>query len=306
MTATEPLRGVIAPILTPFNDDLRVAADLYVANARRCLDDGCIGLAPFGTTGEALSVGFEERMSMLEALVAAGIPAGRLIPGTGLSNLPDTVQLTRHAVGLGCAGAMVLPPFYFKDVPEDGLYAHFARLIEAVGDTRLRIYLYHIPQVSGVGLPVTLVERLHRDFAGIVVGIKDSSGVWENTKALLGIEGLIVYPGSELPLIEALDLGAPGCISATANINAAAIAELIRLHRSGEKAAAAELHEKVKRFRLTVQGYAPIPAMKRLLALATGDVRWANTRPPLLPTSVAEGEALARQLAGELGFRLAA
>lgn len=301
-----PLRGVIAPILTPFADDLTIANDLFVANAKRCLDDGCVGLAPFGTTGEALSVGIDERMAALEALVAAGIPAGRLIPGTGLTNLPDTIRLTRHAVALGCKGAMVLPPFYFKGVPDDGLYAHFARLIEGVGDSRLRVYLYHIPQVSGVGLPVSLVRRLHADFPDVVVGIKDSSGVWENTRALLGIEGLIVYPGAELPLIEAMELGAPGCISATANLNAAGIAEVIRLWYAGEREAAARLHQEVKKFRLIVQDYAPIPAQKRLLALATGDGRWANTRPPLLPMDEGRGHELAARLEGELAFRLAA
>jgi 4-hydroxy-tetrahydrodipicolinate synthase len=302
----KPLRGVIAPTLTPFEDDLSIAEDLYISHAKRCLADGCVGLAPFGTTSEALSVGIEERMGMLEKLVASGVPAAKLIPGTGLTNLPDTIRLTRHAVELGCAGAMTLPPFYFKNVADDGLYDYFRRLVEGVADERLRIYLYHIPQVSGVGIPVPLVARLHRDFPGVIVGIKDSSAVWENTSGLLAIKGLVVYPGSELPLIECLGLGSMGVISATANINAAGIAEVIRLWDAGDKAGAAAKHETVKKFRLAVQGYAPIPVMKRMMALATGDARWANTRPPLLPASVAEGKALAGQLAGDFGFRLAA
>jgi 4-hydroxy-tetrahydrodipicolinate synthase len=306
MTALKPLRGVIAPTLTPFNDDLTIAEDLYIAHAKRCLADGCVGLAPFGTTSEALSVGMDERMDMLEKLAASGIAPAQMIPGTGLTSLPDTIRLTRHAVELGCGGAMTLPPFYFKNVADDGLYDYFRRLIDGVADDRLNIYLYHIPQVSGVGLPVPLVRRLHEDFPDTIVGIKDSSGDWANTSALLGIEGLIVYPGSELPLMEALELGATGSISATANINAAGIAEVIRLFDTGNKAAAAKHHETVKKFRLTVQGYAPIPVMKRLLALASGDGRWANTRPPLLPASIEEGQALADQLSGDFGFRLAA
>jgi len=306
MTDSLPLRGVIAPTLTPFNDDLSIAEDLYISHAKRCLADGCVGLAPFGTTSEALSVGMDERMDMLEKLIASGVAADKLIPGTGLTNLPDTIRLTRHAVSLGCAGTLTLPPFYFKDVPDQGLYDHFRRLIEGVADDRLRMYLYHIPQVSGVGIPVPLVRRLHEDFPGTIVGVKDSSGVWENTAGLLGIEGLIVYPGSELPLIEALELGARGVISATANINAGGIAKVIKTFDGGDKAAAAKLHETVKKFRLTVQGYAPIPAQKRMLALASRDARWANVRPPLLPMSVADGQALADILAGEFGFRLAA
>ena len=306
MTAFQPLRGVIAPTLTPFNDDLTIAEDLYLAHARRCLADGCVALAPFGTTSEAQSVGIEERMEMLEALAAAGIAPSKLIPGTGLTSLPDTLRLTRHAVGLGCAGVLVLPPFYYKDVPDDGLHDYYRRLIDGVGDERLRIYLYHIPQVAGVGLPVALVRRLHADFPNTIVGIKDSSGDWENTAALLGIDGLVVYPGSELPLMAALELGAMGSISATANINAAGIAEVIRLFDSGDRTAAAARHETVRKFRLTVQGYAPIPVMKRMMALASGDRRWANTRPPLLAASVEEGRALAEVLAGEFDFRLAA
>jgi 4-hydroxy-tetrahydrodipicolinate synthase len=306
MTAFKPLRGVISPTLTPFNDDLTIAEDLYIAHAKRCLADGCVGLAPFGTTSEALSVGMGERMDMLEKLAASGIAPAQMIPGTGLTSLPDTIRLTRHAVELGCAGAMTLPPFYFKNVADDGLYDYFRRLIDGVADDRLQIYLYHIPQVSGVGIPVPLVRRLRQDFPDTIVGIKDSTGDWANTSALLGIEGLRVYPGSELPLMEALDMGATGSISATANINAAGIAEVIRLYDSGDKAAAARHHETVKKFRLTVQGYAPIPVMKRMMAIASGDGRWANTRPPLLPASVEEGEALAGQLLNEFSFRLAA
>ena len=306
MTISKPLRGVISPTLTPFNDDLTIAEDLYISHAKRCLADGCVGLAPFGTTSEALSVGIDERMDMLEKLVASGIAASKLIPGTGLTNLPDTIRLTRHAVELGCAGAMTLPPFYFKNVADDGLYDYFRRLIDGVADDRLQIYLYHIPNVAGVGIPVPLVRRLHQDFPATIVGIKDSTGDWANTSALLGIEGLRVYPGSELPLIEALEMGATGSISATANINAAGIAETIRLFDTGDTAAAAKHHETVKKFRLTVQGYAPIPVMKRMMALASGDRRWANTRPPLLPASVEEATALATQLGSEFGFRLAA
>ena len=124
MTFDAP-RGVVAPILTPFNDDLTIATDLYVELARRLFDDGCAGLAPFGTTGEALSVGIDERIAMLDKLVGAGVDPAKMIPGTGLTNLPDTVKLTRHAVDAGCAGAMVLPPFYFKNVADEGLYTYF-------------------------------------------------------------------------------------------------------------------------------------------------------------------------------------
>ena len=184
-------------------------------------------------------------------MIDRGVDPKRLIPGTGLTNLIDTARLTRHAVDRGCAGAMVLPPFYIKDVTDDGLFAYYARLIERVGSDDLRIYLYHIPPVAHVGLSIELVQRLHSAFPAQIVGIKDSSGDWANTRRLLTeVPGLIVYPGSELPLFEALALGAAGCITATANINATQIAKAIELQRSGREAEAKQQHESVKKFRL--------------------------------------------------------
>ena len=288
-------RGVIAPILTPFNDDQSVATDLYVAHAKWLFEQGCAGIAPFGTTGEALSVGIDERIAAIRALIDGGIDPARMIPGTGLSNVVDTARLSRACLDMACAAVMTLPPFYYKGVTEDGLYEYFRQLIATIGSDA-RIYLYHIPPIAIVGLPPALAARLHRDFPEQIVGIKDSSNDWENTRALLEIDGLTVYPGSELPLIDALELGAPGCITATANVNAGDIVRVIELYDQGDMTAARELHETVKRFRLSLQEYAPIPAQKRLLAMATGDPRWANVRPPLTAMSDTQGRELAERL----------
>jgi 4-hydroxy-tetrahydrodipicolinate synthase len=290
-------RGVIAPILTPFDDDLTIAQDLFIAHAERMLSEGCAAIAPFGTTGEALSVGIDERIQALGVLVDAGIDPRRMIPGTGLSNVADTARLSRACLDLGCAAVMTLPPFYYKNVAEDGLFRYFEMLITAIGpDTRL--YLYHIPPVAIVGIPPALAARLHGAFPDNVVGIKDSSGDWDNTRALLAIDGLVVYPGSELPLIDALHLGAPGCITATANVNAASIVEIVRLYDQGDAAAAREHHGEVRRVRLLIQEHAPIPAQKRLLAIETGDMRWANVRPPLTAMPPETGTRLRSALAG--------
>ncbi|HSG66370.1 MAG TPA: dihydrodipicolinate synthase family protein, partial [Gammaproteobacteria bacterium] len=298
-----PIRGVLVPLLTPFNDDMTVATDLYVAHAWRLLDQGCAGLVPFGTTGEALSVGIDERIAAVQALVDAGIDPALMIPGTGLSNVTDTARLSRACLDMGCSGVMTLPPFYYKGVGEEGLYRHFVQVIEAIGDGA-RIFLYHIPPIAIVGIPVTLAARLHAEFPGQVVGIKDSSGDWDNTRALLGIDGLIVYPGSELPLVEALELGAPGCISATANLNGAAIANLITAYFDGDTDRVHDLQQGVRQFRLRLQDSAPIPAQKRLLALATGDARWANVRPPFLAMPEADGRDLLDTLRREFGFEV--
>ena len=291
----EALRGVIAPILTPFNDDLSIAADLFVDHAHRLFGQGCVAIAPFGTTGEALSVGIDERMAAIRALVDAGIDPARMIPGTGLTSIADTAKLSRACLDMGCAAVMTLPPFYFKGVSEDGLYDYFAALINTIGDDA-RLYLYHIPPIAIVGIPPALVRRLREDFPRQIIGIKDSSGEWHNTKALLEIDGLVVYPGSELPLLEALALGAPGCISATANLNAADIAAVVAAYDEGKLEKARSIHDEVRKFRLTVQEYAPIPAQKRLLAMTSGDERWANVRPPLVAMSLETGRELAALL----------
>ena len=290
-------RGVIAPLLTPFNDDGSLALDLYGAHAHWLFEQGCAGIAPFGTTGEALSVGIDERIAAIASLVDAGIDPAKMIPGTGLSNIADTTRLSRECLDLGCAAVMTLPPFYYKAVSEDGLYAYFAKLVASIGDDA-RIFLYHIPQIAMIGIPPALVRRLRADFPGQIIGIKDSSGDWQNTETLLGIDGLIVYPGSELPLLDALPLGAPGCISATANLNAAAIARVIALYDAGDIEAARELHEEVQQFRLTIEPCGPIPAQKRLLAIATDDDRWANVRPPLTAMPAETGRELAAGLPG--------
>ena len=272
-------RGLTAPLLTPFEDDGTVSHGRYVEHAQRLLDGGCVALVPFGTTGEALSVGIHERTTALEALVEGGIDASVLLPGTGLSNVPDTVHLTRHAVGTGCAAVLVLPPFYVKDPSDQGLVDHLEALVDGVADDRLRIVLYHIPQVAGVGWPVDVVRRLHDAHPDTVVGIKDSSGDWGTTAAFFGIDGLAVWPGSEAWLLDGLGEGGPGCISATANVNAPAISEVVALHLAGRHDVAAVALGEAREWRAGL-GEPLVPAMKRLLAQRLDDPTWANVRPP--------------------------
>ena len=296
------IKGLIAPVLTQFDNDMSVDQGLYNALASRLLEQGCSGLAPFGTTGEALSVSTQERMNALESLVKTGIDASVIIPGTGLCNLPETITLSQHAIELGCKGVMTLPPFYFKGVPDGGLFSYYEQLIAEINHPDLKIYLYHIPQVSGVGLSIELVSRLRKAYPDVIVGIKDSSGVWDNTKDLLNIDGLIVYPGAELPVIDAIRLGAPGCISATANLNPTDIARVIALCHSGKWEEAEALHETVKKVRFLFQDYAPIPAQKALMARITKDDKWHNLRAPLKPISTEKANELASILTNDFGF----
>ena len=291
---TNAPRGVVAPNFTPFDDRGAIDIGRFVDHALALLDEGCVALAPFGTTGEGPSLGVDERLDALSHLIAAGVDPSNLIPATALPSLPETARLSRACVDLGCAGVMTLPPYYYKNVSEDGLYEYFARLVAAIGADDLKLYLYHIPQVAGVGLPVSLVERLFAGFAE-VVGIKDSSGDWSNTEALLGIEGLIVYPSAESALDKALPLGAPGCITASANLVAGPIAELIRAWDE-DRAKAAKLQPAVTASRLAIQQHPLIEGQKQVKALATGDAAWANVRPPLTAYDPAKAEALGREL----------
>ncbi len=170
------LRGVFAPTLTPVDEDLQIDTARWIEFSHALLDNGCNGLCPFGTTSEANSFSVEERIDALEQLVDSGVDAAKLMPGTGCSALTDTVRLTAHAAGLGCGGVLMLPPFYYKGVSDEGIYRNVAEVIERVGDERLHIYLYHIPPQAVVGYSLDLIERLIADFPGTVVGIKDSSG----------------------------------------------------------------------------------------------------------------------------------
>lgn len=296
------IKGLISPILSPFDDSLNFNQEMYNELAKDLLSTGCSGLAPFGTTGEALSVSNDERMQALENLIKSGVSPDKLIPGTGLCNFPDTVKISRHAVELGCKGVMTLPAFYFKDVTDEGLFQYYEKLIDEINHPNLKIYLYHIPQVSGVGLSIPLVKKLRSAYPEIIVGIKDSSGVWENTEQLLSIDGLIVYPGAELPVIDAIKLGGPGCISATANFNPTNIAKVIELSHDGKWDQAEEVHKDVKEVRYLFQDYSAIPAQKAMLAIKYKDERWKNIRPPLVQISDQRSSELAEKLRNH-GFK---
>ena len=275
------LSGIIAPILTPFDGDGAVTNDLWVSHAKWVLDQGAHFLSPFGTTGEALSLSLSERMAGLEALVEAGIPADRLMPGTGLPSLVDTADLTRHAVALGVTAVMVLPSFFYADASEDGHFRYFEALVDAVVDRGLKICLYNIPQNSGVEVTPSLAARLNKAFPKVFVAYKDSCGDWDHTQQVIAAApALAMFPGSESFLTQGLANGCAGCISATVNVNAAAIRAVFDATFTG--ADVTEMDRGIKGFRAQVQDAGLIRAMKAMLAVRSGDDRWLNLRPPLL------------------------
>jgi 4-hydroxy-tetrahydrodipicolinate synthase len=296
------LRGVLAPVVTPFTRDLRPDPERFIAHCRWLLGQNS-GLAVFGTNSEANSLAVDERIELLEALLSAGLDPTRMMPGTGCCALTDSMRLTAHAVKAGCAGVLMLPPFYYKDVTDDGLYRHFAEVIERVGDTRLRIYLYHIPPVAVVGITPTLVERLLKRYPHAIAGMKDSSGDWSNTKTMLdafAASGFDVFPGSESFLLAGMRHGAVGCISATANVNPAAID---RLYREWRGADADQQQEALNVVRKTVGQYVMIPGLKQVIAHFANDPEWVTVRPPLTELTAAQAKQVIEGLHG-LGFNM--
>jgi len=293
-------RGVLVPVLTPFKADLSPDADKFVALCRGILDQGAAGLAVFGTTSEANSMSAEERRGLLEILIGSGIPGERLMPGTGACALSEAIATTRHAVDLGCAGVLMLPPFYYKGMSEDGLYAFFDKVIQGVGSDALDLYLYHIPPVAQVGFSLDLVARLHGDYPSTVVGLKDSSGDWDNTAALLkACPDMAIFPGSEVFLLDALRAGGAGCITATANMNVPMIADS---YTRWQEDGADDRQAAITAIRQCIQGTAPmVPLMKAYLAMKSGDADWANVRPPMDPVAPEVAAKLDADLA-ELGF----
>jgi len=289
------LRGVLAPVVTPFTTTLAVDTERLVRQCRWLVAQD-VGLAVFGTNSEGNSLSVREKRELIDALVDAGLPATRMMPGTGACALPDTVELTRHAVARGCAGVLMLPPFYYKGVSDDGLFASFAEVIERVGDAGLRIYLYHIPQVSQVSITLPLIERLLGRYPGTIAGIKDSSGDFSNTHAMLERfqpRGFDVYSGSETFLLATLRGGGAGCISATANVNPAPIARLAREWRSPE---AATQQAALDAVRAAFQQFPMIAALKEAIAQFGGGETWRTVRPPLVALAAEQRSALRTRL----------
>ena len=322
---TQRIHGVLAPVVTPFRADLSADSERFIQHCKWLVSQNC-GLALFGTNSEGNSLAAEERSDLLEALVAAGVDPARMMPGTGCCSLTDTVKLTAQAVKLGCAGVLMLPPFYYKSVSEEGLYRYFSEVVQRVGDARLKIYLYHIPPVAMVGITTELVERLLKAYPDAIAGMKDSSGDWNNTKTFLDAFSMAspsasaashfdVFVGSESFLLANMRNGGAGCISATANVNPAAIHKLYadcskpRMHTDPHQPANGELALQDLQGQLNVvrdvfgRTNNMIAALKQAIAIDRNDPAWAKVRPPLVELTLEQPKALAADLES-IGFKM--
>jgi 4-hydroxy-tetrahydrodipicolinate synthase len=283
--------GVNAAVLTAMRDDLSVDVERTAAHCHWLLANGCDHLGVMGTTGEANSLGISERLALLEGLAASGVPGLKMLPGTGTTAITDTVLLTRKAREVGCRGALLLPPFYYKNPSDDGLLAYFSEVIERVGGG-IFFYLYNFPQQSAIPFSVDFFARLLKKYPTAVKGVKDSSGSYENGKAYIDAfakDGFEVYAGDDTLLLPLLKLGGAGCITAAGNMNAAVAAKVCADWDKPAGEAAAVTLAATRKAAISVP---LIPGLKSLKARQANDPSWRNIRPPHLKLTAEQQASL--------------
>lgn len=271
--------GVNAAVLTAMRPDLSIDLDLMAAHCRWLLANGCNGLGVLGTTGEANSLGFNERIALMEGLVERGVPGRLMLPGCGVPALTDTVLMARRAGELGCRGVLVLPPFFYKNPSEDGLFAYYSEVAQRIGGA-VQIYFYHFPAQSAVPVTLPLIERLLRAHPGAFRGIKDSTGDLANTLTYVDAfakDGFEVYCGDDGALHAVLNAGGAGSISAASNVSCA---ENAKVYAGWDTPGGAEAQRTLSAMRAAVTSAALIPGLKALVARHTGVAAWENIRPP--------------------------
>ena len=282
-------KAVYSAVLTPFKKDLTIDTKLFILHCEFLLKNN-ISLAPLGTTGEANSVSISEKVDLIKTIANSDLPKEKIIIGTGNTSFVDAALLTKTAVDNKIYSVLLLPPFYYKNVSDEGVYQYYKEIINTVKSTNLRIFLYNIPQVSGVTISIDLVNRLKKEFSDTITGIKDSSGNFENTKKYKEIKNFIVYPGSEKFLYDGLHIGCSGCISATTNVNV----EAAKLINSFDKSEGESINKKIKAVRDVFEKYPVIPALKA--TKIKEDSNWSNIRPPLVALTEQQRSNLAKDL----------
>lgn len=292
-------RGIYAATITPFYANGGVDMAKLIAYCRHLMSDagGCDGVAPLGTTGEGTSVAMPEKLALPAAFAEAGIDGDRVIFGAGAPSVADAIALTKSAVEAGFPNVLVLPPYYYKNPSEEGLYAYFSQIAESVADDRLRMYLYHFPQMSAAPLPVSMVVRLKQAFGPLIAGLKDSSGDFEQSRAFIEATGGVdadfdVYPSSEAFLDDGLSIGSAGIISGSTNAFGALVQAAYRA--SGDARLAAL--EPVKAARSVATKFNMMSAMKQVEAWRSGDDSWLRMAPPLTPLNAEQQAALRAEL----------
>ncbi|WP_419897068.1 dihydrodipicolinate synthase family protein [Roseomonas sp. USHLN139] len=288
--------GVFSAALTPLDADLNPDHAAFADHAKWLLAEGCDGIAMLGTTGEANSFSVAERQALLEATVAAGVAPERLLPGTGVAAFTETVALTKHALSCGVTTVVMLPPFYYKGVSDDGVFAAYSEILQRIGDSRLRVVLYHIPQMSAVPISHAVIERLLAAFPETVVGIKDSAGELANMEAMVEkFPGFSVLAGADPLLLPLRRKGGAGCITATSNLVARDLAFVYAHANDADRTAEVDAAQaRIVAARNKASKYPQMASLKAMTAHRTGQAGWMRLRPPLLPLTEAQASELAQ------------
>lgn len=287
--------GVYTACLTPLHADLSIDVDTWARHIRRLLNGGCTGVLLFGSTGEANSFSVAERQAGLEAVLDAGIPADRLMVGAGCAALPDTVALARHALDRGVPNVLVMPAFYYQGITNDGAFAQLEQVVQRVDDARLSVYLYHFPTMSGVPYTHELITRLCDAFPHTIAGVKDSSSDWTHMQGLCTtFPDLQILAGNEAYLLDTLQAGGAGCISATVNVTAPLAGSIYQENLTAD---VRSNQHRLTRIRRTLMAHPTIPMLKQVMAWRTGHDGWLHLRPPLRPLGPHACHALKNALA---------
>ena len=290
------LPGIWPALMTPLRADLGIDHGVFAAHARALLAAGCGGVTPFGTTGEGPSFTVAERREAVDALIAGGVPASRILVSVSCAALPDTIALTRHAQDVGAWGALLMPPFFFKGVSDAGIVNALAQVIDASADRPLRVVLYHIPQVAAVSLSHGVIAEMLRRYPNHIVAIKDSQCDRAHSLALAEafMPPLGVHVGNELDLPALAARGSRGAVSGLANFMPRVVH---RLATEPDAARTAADHARVERLLGWLGGYALIPALKAIMAAQTGHTGWLRVRAPLVALDGAQFKSFSQQLA---------
>ena len=288
------LGGIFSAALTPLDNKLNADYSNLVKHIKWLLGRGNDGIGLLGTTGEANSFSVDERMKILEAVLEGGIAPNKLIVGTGCCAITDTITLTRHANSHGAGGILLLPPFYYKKISDQGLETYIAKLLDKVGDNDIQIYLYHFPQLTGVPFTVGLIERLVSKFPKNIVGMKDSGGDWAHMEEVMKtIPGFRFYTGSEKFLLPVLKAGGSGCISASTNLTSP---EAAVVYEAWKKGSGDREQARLSVLREVMETYPAIGSLKYIFAKLSGNKDWLNIRPPNTVLTAEEGFQIEQKL----------
>ena len=294
MTEQRAPKGVFAAVATPIKTDCRPDLPRFLNHCRWLLANGCDGLAPLGTTGEGNSLGMTDRRAILDSMADNGLPMGRVIAGTGSASIADAVEISEVALDAGVNGLLMLPPFYYKNPSEDGLFNFFAAIAERIAEHSPRIFLYHFPQISAVPFTVPLTARLREAFPGVFVGLKDSGGDFKTTRAFVeAFPGFEAFSGAETFAARNLEIGGWGCISATVNLAAPIVAKRLSEKEPGRKA---EIDQQINELRNAISSVHNIGGSKGALSIYRSDPDWKRVIPPNTEIS----DKCAKELASEL------